>query len=386
VEGLRVVHIVRQFSPSVGGLEDAVLSLARAQRHRLGIDARVVTLNRVFGASDRLAAEDEVEGVPVRRLPWLGSTRYPLAPSVLRHLQAAAVVHVHAIDFFFDYLALTRPLHRRRMIATTHGGFFHTGAFSTVKKLWFRSITRASISAYDQIVACSHSDAELFRDAAGSRLTLIENGINQAKFEGAASMTPRKTILSFGRFARHKRIDRLFDLLRSLHRTDPSWRLIVAGREADQTPAELAELVSRLGLADAVRFVVNPSNAELRGLMGEASFFGCLSSYEGFGLAAVEAMSAGLIPILSSIPAFKRLVSSQGGVTVEGDDTAGAAAIINALPVFDAAVYAVWRDRAMKVAARYDWEDVAGRYGLLYEQAGGEGRVVRPVLSSGAAH
>jgi alpha-1,3-mannosyltransferase len=41
-----------------------------------------------------------VAGIPIQRLPWRGSSRYPLAPSVLWHLQSADVVHVHAIDFF----------------------------------------------------------------------------------------------------------------------------------------------------------------------------------------------------------------------------------------------------------------------------------------------
>jgi alpha-1,3-mannosyltransferase len=244
---VKVVHVVRQFSPSVGGLEDTVLSLTRAQRERLNIDASVLTLDRLFTAPGVLPATDVVEGVPVRRMAWAGSSRYPLAPSVLRHLKGADVVHVHAIDFFFDFLALTRPLHRRRLIATTHGGFFHTGAFQAAKKLWFKTITRASITAYDRIVACSQSDAELFAASAGQRLMLIENGINQAKFLAAGSQTPRKTILSFGRFARHKRTDALLSVFKHLYGLDPSWRLIIAGREADQKASELVGMADQLG-------------------------------------------------------------------------------------------------------------------------------------------
>jgi alpha-1,3-mannosyltransferase len=383
---VRVVHVVRQFSPSVGGLEDTVLSLTRAQRERLGIDASVLTLDRLFTAPDVLPAQDVIEGVPVQRMPWAGSSRYPLAPSVLRHLKGADLVHVHAIDFFFDFLALTRPLHGRRMIATTHGGFFHTGAFNRAKKLWFQTLTRASITAYDRVIACSQSDAEMFRRIAGPRLMLIENGINQAKFHDAASPTPRKTILSFGRFARHKRIDALVDMFRHLHALDPSWRLIIAGREADQKASELVELAIAFGTADAVRFVLNPSDAELRSLMGEASFSASLSAYEGFGLAAVEAMSAGLVPILSGIPAFTRLVSAAGaGLTVDADDPAAAAAAIAALPVGDVDAHANWRRRVMAVAARYDWQEVASRYGLVYESAMSKGAVIRPAISSGAA-
>jgi alpha-1,3-mannosyltransferase len=383
---VKVVHVVRQFSPSVGGLEDTVLNLTRAQRDRMNIDASVLTLDRLFTGSDVLAAEDVVEGVPVRRMPWTGSNRYPLAPSVLRHLKGADVVHVHAIDFFFDFLAVTRPLHGRRMIATTHGGFFHTGAFKLAKKLWFQTLTRASITAYERIVACSQSDAEMFRPAAGQRLALIENGINQGKFHDVASRAPRKTILSFGRFARHKRTDALLAVFRDLSALDPAWRLVIAGREADQTAAELEAMAQDFGIAEAVRFVLNPGDAQLRSLMGEASFFASLSAYEGFGLAAVEAMSAGLVPILSGIPAFTRLVSAAGaGLTVDPDDPAAAAAAIAALPVGDADLQAEWRRRVMAVAARYDWEEVASRYRVVYEDAIATGAVIRPAVSSGAA-
>ncbi|MBW4022460.1 MAG: glycosyltransferase family 4 protein [Proteobacteria bacterium] len=380
---MKVVHVVRQFSPSVGGLEDTVLSLTRAQRDRLNIDASVLTLDRLFTGSEVLPAQDIVEGVPVRRMRWLGSSRYPVAPSVLRHLKGADVVHVHAIDFFFDYLALTRPLHRRRMIATTHGGFFHTGAFKSAKKLWFQTLTRASISAYDRIVACSQSDAEMFKANAGKRLVLIENGINQAKFHNAASHVPRKTILSFGRFARHKQTDRLLAALKELVARDPEWRLIIAGREADQTVSELRDLARRLGVVDAVRFVLNPTDADLRGLMGEASFFASMSAYEGFGLAAVEAMSAGLIPILSGIPAFRRLVTRAGiGLIVDADDAPSVAAAIVTLPVADADLLAAWRHRALAVAANYDWQEVARQYSLVYENAANIGPAIRQAVGS----
>ena len=357
---MKVLHIVRQFSPSVGGLEASVQSLASAQRSRFGIDARVVTLDRLFGRRGRLPAQDIVDGIPVRRLPWRGSTRYPLAPSVLAHLQAADVLHVHAIDFFFDFLAATRPLHGRPMIASTHGGFFHSGQYNAAKKIWFNSVTWASIRAYRRIVACSYSDADMFRRSAGPRLTVIENGINQVKFRDASSLAPTRTIISFGRFAQHKRIGHLFPLLARLRSADPAWRLIVAGREADQTAEELRSLAGIAGVSDAVRFVIDPSDDELRALIGEASYFGCLSAYEGFGLAAVEAMSAGLLPILSGITPFRRLVESTGiGLVVDAENPESASAAVQSVALSNAEDSLQQRMRAMHAARRYDWEEVA---------------------------
>ncbi|MBB2200951.1 glycosyltransferase family 4 protein [Gluconacetobacter tumulisoli] len=383
---MKILHIVRQFSPSVGGLEDSVLSLARIQRERLGIDARVLTLDRIFGQPDRLAPTEIVQGVPVRRIPWRGSTRYPIAPAVFRHLGDADLVHVHAIDFFFDALALTRWLHRRPLVASTHGGFFHTQALHTIKALWFGSVTRASVRAYDRIVACSHSDALMFDRIARGRLTTIENGINQDKFRNAASGAPTRTIISFGRFSRHKQIDLLFPLLARLRAGGPDaagadWRLIVAGRPADQTEHELAAAARAAGVSDAVRFVIAPTDTELRALLGQASYYGCLSRHEGFGLAAVEALSAGLIPIVSDIVPFRRLVAQTGiGIVGSADDLDGIARdVLAARAQGDDHVRAV-RDQAVAAAAAYDWNDVARRYADLYRDVlSGAGKDPAPV-------
>jgi len=381
---LKLVHIVRQFSPSVGGLEMSVLSLARAQR-AVGIDARVVTLDRVFGHPEILAHEDNVAGVPVRRLSWLGSSRYPLAFSVLPHVRGADLVHVHAIDFFFDFLALTRALHGRTMIASTHGGFFHTPAHTGLKKFWFNTATRLSIRAYARIVACSHSDAALFASRAGNRLTVIENGIDPVRLMGASAEVQQKTIICFGRFAKHKRIGQVFLLLAKLLAGDSGWRLIVAGRDADQTEPQLRAMAQAAGVAGETRFEIDPSDTALRGLIGEASYFACLSAYEGFGLAAVEAMSAGLLPVLSGIAPFRRLVEqSHAGMIVDVDDPAGSAVLVQA-SLLTPAFYTPQRNKMMEAVRRYDWGAVALQYGQVYDEAiAAGGKAVRHPAVLGA--
>nr|WP_194300086.1 glycosyltransferase family 4 protein [Acetobacter musti] len=349
-------------------MEDAVLSIARQQRNDAGLDAQVITLNRVFNNDDFLAPRDSVSGVPVIRIPWGGSTRYPIAPSVLWHLSGADIVHVHAIDFFFDYLALTRCLHRHPLVVSTHGGFFHSGAYSRLKKLWFSSITRTSIRAYSRIVACSENDAELFAPIAGVRLITIENGINQEKFSNAASVAPCRTLISFGRFSPHKRLDLLFPLLSSLRKRNREWKLIIAGRPAELTVEDLLAMARQAGVLSAVTFLPNPSDAELRRALGEASWFGCLSEHEGFGLAAVEAMSAGLIPVLSAIAPFRRLVARTGvGVLAKAGDLDETAGIIESLQADGALSVNRFRKQAIAGAQLYDWKDVAKRYIEVYQ-------------------
>ena len=135
---IKVVHIVRQYAPSMGGMEDVVQNIARQQREHHDQLPRIVTLNRLFrNSSEYLAPEAVVNGVGVVRLPFHGTSRYPLCPQVLQYVGDADVIHVHGVDFFFDYLALTKALHRRPLVASTHGGFFHTAFASRLKKVYF---------------------------------------------------------------------------------------------------------------------------------------------------------------------------------------------------------------------------------------------------------
>jgi alpha-1,3-mannosyltransferase len=191
-----ITQVVRQFLPNRGGVEETVLHLS-LNLVRLGWDVRIVTLDRLFRAlGTRLPATETVAGVPVIRIPFRGSTRYPIAPKVLYYLGGSDIVHVHCIDFFYDFLALTKPLHRKKLIVTTHGGFFHTDFAARLKDAYFVTATRAAALAYEKFVASSQSDAELFSRLT-SRLITIETGVSVDKFANCASHNATRTIIYF---------------------------------------------------------------------------------------------------------------------------------------------------------------------------------------------
>src|SRR5258708_38766732 len=103
---MNIVHVVRQFRPAVGGIESVVEELASAQV-AAGHKVRIVTLNRLFKATQNgvLPAHDVVNGAEIIRISFFGSPRYPLAPSAIKWIRDADIVHVHGIDFFVDFLA-----------------------------------------------------------------------------------------------------------------------------------------------------------------------------------------------------------------------------------------------------------------------------------------
>jgi alpha-1,3-mannosyltransferase len=106
-------------------------------------------------------------------------------------------------------------------------------------------------------------------------------------------------------------------------------------------------------------------------LMTRASYFACLSRHEGFGIAAIEAMSAGLMPVLSAIPPFRKIVEeAHCGVLLPLGQSAdiGAAELAR---LHRAMLDAPSGDREQRIAftRRYDWSSVVDRYDTVYRDA-----------------
>ncbi|WP_115528106.1 MULTISPECIES: glycosyltransferase family 4 protein [Xanthomonas] len=374
---MKVVHVVRQFHPSIGGMEEVVLNVARQHQANSADTVEVVTLDRVFtDPGAQLAPQETYQGLPIRRIGYRGSSRYPLAPSVLGAIGSADVVHLHGIDFFYDYLAVTKLLHGKPMVVSTHGGFFHTAYASRMKQLWFQTLTRTSALAYSRVIATSENDGDLFAKVVSpARLRVIENGVDVEKYAGQGAATPGRTMLYFGRWSVNKGLIETLELLKAMLARDPHWQLIIAGREYDLNEADLRKAIAERGLQDKVQLSMSPSQEQLRALMQQAQFFVCLSRHEGFGIAAVEAMSAGLIPILSDIPPFVRLASESGqGVIVNRDRIEAAADQVQALALTADGDFATRRAASMAYVSRYDWKHVVGRYIDEYHTALGTPR------------
>lgn len=365
-----IVHVVRQFYPMIGGLEDFVRNLVGQQVGRFA-KVRVVTLDRLFIEPEKkLPAREIIDGAEVMRIPFRGSPRYPVATSVLSALNGADLIHVHAIDFFFDYLALTSLGRKTPMVATTHGGFFHTTSYRQLKALWFNSLTRASASRYRGIACCSESDYERFATIAPSRVRLIENGADLEKFGDAAAEHPAKGLVTIGRFSHNKRIDLLLDMMQQLVRRDPDWRLHIAGSASDWSEEDIRHMIDQRGLAGSVSLHVRPSNAQIRDLLRQCSLFVSASEYEGFGIALIEALSAGLVPVVEPNAAFRSLAGKHDMVRLAGfADPAKAATVVeDAFQALGSSQGAL-RSAAVASAVRHGWPHTAQLYEDLYRDA-----------------
>ncbi len=368
---MEVVHVVRQYKPSVGGLEDAVQNLCDHLARCEGIRVRIVTLDRLFTAPHkRLPRHEVMDGIPITRLSYFGSSRYPIALQILREIWTASLVHVHAIDFFFDYLALTSVLHRKPLVASTHGGFFHTSFASRLKKIYFQTITRISARSYYALCTSSENDAITFRHIAPGKIVTIENGVNVDKWKNCASPAAQRTMIFIGRWSENKAVPVLVGLIAALRHRGAFWSLIIVGIPGTETAASLKRYAEELGLASQVHVQEGPSEAEIGALIGQASYIASASRYEGFGISVIEGLSAGLVPLLSPIPPFEKLHRALGlGAVIDEANLVQSARDIEQLHATLETDGGSVREKCITFAQQYDWSRATDRFVDVYRKA-----------------
>ena len=300
---MKIVHVCRVGWPSVGGMESSVGGLAAAQAAR-GHEVSVVTLDRGPDGARLAPVAGPVSYVRLRRI---GPRRYPFALGLLRHLRGADVVHAHGLDGLTDEAVLARRWHGARVGVSTHGGYFHTGRHPRIKDAWLRTGTAAVLRAADAVWFTSDADRQTLAPA-GVSGEVMPDGVDVARFAGVVRTPEPGRWLVPGRVDAHKGLEDLIDALSVLRYRDARpFRVDVAGPVRD--PGLLRALIDRaaaFGLADRVHFV-GPVDA-LDVAFARAELCLLPSRYEGFGIALVEAMAAGVPVLARRIPAFEALL------------------------------------------------------------------------------
>lgn len=360
---MKIIHVVRQFLPSIGGLEDVVYNLSFEQM-KTAHAVKVFTTNSDFQANVELPAASVESGIYVQRYPWQGSQRYPICRLPIDELNSFDVVHVHAVDFFVEYLSLQKRLGRlkSRLVLTTHGGFFHTNKQAGLKKLFFKTITPFSLSQFNAVTCCSVNDYELFKDL-NCNVSLIENGVGFQKLGKAETTYRVNDFIYFGRFSENKRIVELVELFAGIARSDI--RLKIIGRSKTGDIGAIRNKITELGCSDRVQLLADISDHVILHHVASARFTISASAYEGFGLSIVELMAYGLVPLLSAEPpSFKRFVLESGvGAQFTLDQNSLEQAINHLISEWSETQPQI----AQTYAGQFAWSTVAEKYLNVYQ-------------------
>jgi alpha-1,3-mannosyltransferase len=370
---MRILQLTRQFLPALGGMESVVEGLSVALQHS-GHTVQVATLRLLFSSGAVAPAQSLEAGVPVRRMRHWGPRRYPVAPAALRAIRGYDLVHIHAIDFFVDYLSLLRRVHRIPLVVSTHGGFFHTQRARAFKDWYFKTVTRQSLGGVGAVVCVSQHDREVFAGIVPpERIRVIENGANLEGFWSLKKNLEPGLVLGISRLAENKRVHKVLEAMASLRHRFPRMRLEWAGADCAGLRAELERRVVELGLEGRVRFHGAISREELHRLLERAHLFVSAASYEGFGLSTIEAMSAATVVIVTAVGAHPDVVEDGVSGLLMDQHATGLAAQMERVLSMSAEKLEQVGQAARAATKHFAWRQIAPRYEQLYREVLGIG-------------
>ena len=278
-------------------------------------------------------------------------------------LGAVDVVHVH--DWFGTEgaSALAERL-GRPLVMTVHS----TEYDRSVGHPWQPILEREAlgIRAATRVIAVSrHLRAQLIEryDADPAKVRVIYNAVRPT--ERLEDIDPTKRVVLYvGRLAAMKGVDTFVRAAARVADHVPDALFVIAG-EGPEFP-RLVELAARLGVGDRVMFLGKVSDEEREILLAGASVFVLPSVVEPFGIAALEAMAAGVPTVVSKTSGVAEISSSTFRVDFwDVEEFASRIAEILEYPTLRAAMGAQGRWEAL----REGWPERARETVGVYSEA-----------------
>jgi len=320
---VRVLHVHR--IGGIGGSERHLLTLLPALAER-GVDVRFLGLDDPSRAPDPFY---EHLTVPHARIAAPRDVDAPLAVRVARAVRSAAadVVHTHLV-----HGDVYGALHGRVLVSTKHNDDpFRAGAFRHVERVLAHRASR--------IVTITDALRRFQIERVGlppSKLVTIHYGLDE--LPRAWGVNPgddvppdARVVLAVCRLEHQKGVDVAVRAVAALREREPTLELVVLGEGPER--GSLATLASELRVPAHLLGRVPDVASWLR----RATILVHPVRWEGFGLAVLEAMVAGVPVAASRVSSLPELVvDGETGVLVAPDDpTALADAIERVLAAAD---------------------------------------------------
>jgi glycosyltransferase involved in cell wall biosynthesis len=182
--------------------------------------------------------------------------------------------------------------------------------------------------------------------------------LGRAQNPAEGSLASREPLVLFvGSLFNRRHVSTLIRAFAPLARELAAARLVIVGENRTRPPEDPEALARELGIADRVSVRSYVADAELADLYRRAAAFAFLSTYEGFGLTPLEALTAG-VPIVVYDTPVAREVYADAALFVREGDTDGVTRALGTL-LTDDTVRAHQRARAETLLPRYSWDRTA---------------------------
>ena len=295
-----VVQVVNSACRRRGGAENLVVDLHSALARRQ-ISSRLLSLEAYHARSG--------DG-PIVSLgyatPYDPRALFQLATTIRKQCATANILHAHLFptSLYIAFLSSVGIV-RQPCIFTEH---------STNNRRrnswWLRLLDRWIYGRFARIVAISDGVRDALLNAhpqLKDKISIVRNGIAlNSEMPGRSAGRDTVRLVSAGRLKDVKNYPAALKAVSSLTARDIEYSILGDG----PMRPELETLIEKLELAERVKLAGHVGDVRAR--LEAADIFLMPSKWEGFGLAAVEAMNAGLPLVVSDVPGLREVVGEDG--------------------------------------------------------------------------
>ena len=372
VRALRIVHVIQDIPPSSGGPTSAVLGLAGFQC-RMGDVASIACAGGATGSES--VRVDVVAGRPGP------SPRRRLAEAWRR--ERPDIVHLHGVwDPVVRAAAHGAAEAGIPWVLSSHGMLHpETLARRRVRKSAYLAIFGHVIRGARHVLALNREESDNINARFRVLCSVIPAGVEipdpVPSSTGAfrASIPALGTspfVLFIGRLDAIKGIDLLIDAFAEAVSRGLPHHLVIAGPDFGEQRSIEARICS-LGLGERIHLIGALWADRKRDALAECDAFVHRPRYEGYGLAAVEAMAAGK-PVLTTARCRLDAASSAGAICLAPDTTSGFAGALCSL-AGDPAVSCAQAHAGRAWAIRHaGWPALGNRVREVYDGIVGSAR------------
>ncbi len=349
---MKVLHVIPSLSLKEGGPSFALRWMEKALQDR-GVEVTVATTDH-DGVRTRLAVSC---GTPVRtgsatRYYFRRQTEfYKYSRSLSKWLAENAsrfdVIHVHAL---FSHASVTGARAAKRAnipyvvrplgVLNWYG---MTARRALLKRISFRFIEGPLLRHAAAVHFTSPQEKkEASRLGVWERAVVLPLGIDLSQFsnlpepgvflERWPQASGRRLVLFLSRLDPKKGLEALLDSWVEVVRGEPAAMLLIAGTGRESYVHDLHARAAALGIARDVLWLGHLDESSKLAALGASTAFVLPSLSENFGIAAVEALAAGLPSVLSAgVGISEEVAEARAGVVVSPSSSEIASALLRVL-------------------------------------------------------
>jgi len=378
---MKVLQVVPSLAPEWGGPVKVVNELAGALEV-IGVSSEIISAQgRRVGNPETVTNDIPIhlfETGPIARL-WTAHTP-GLKKTLARKIPDFDLVHIQELWHYPGYIASKIARSRNvPYIVTIHGELneWNLQQKRLKKQIYMTAIQRGILQKSAALHAITQAESNRIRQLEiETPVAMIPNGTHTEEFENLPDRSQfvsrypelenRLIVLFLGRIQQKKGLDILAQAFGNLVRTRHDVRLVVAGPDEDNTLTEIKTILKSQGALEKAVFPGMLTGEQKLEALGAADIFALTSYSEGFSVALLEALSAGLPLVITDECNFPEVGDSRAGFVVRPNDSETASALMSLLDSADLRREMSENARRL-VRSNYTWERIAEKMFTLYE-------------------